>query len=286
MIPLLRRPFLNAALFGLAVLLLGASASRADYLVGDFEDLYPGPDSYQDNFRPDGRFQTGEFVLSNHYDEEWGSWSGFAVSSRLDNTYEETDLSFIHQYGAYAPAIGGLTGSGGSATYAVAYVSDFGDDRTFINRPDGADWVSIDVTNTTYAAQSILEGDGFARAFEPGDWFRLDILGYSDLGGNGSLLDTISFYLADYRGESLQFVSDWTTVDLGDLAGARSLAFELFSTDIGDWGMNTPASFAIDNLVAFREDPTSPAVPEPSSLLLAGLGLGGLAFYQRRSRRA
>lgn len=292
-IPVLRRPLRAAALVGLAALLLSAPASRAEYLHGNFEDQYPGPDSYRNDFGPAGQFQTGEFTLSNHYEiQEFGDfqyefWHGFAVSSRVDNTYEPTDPSFIHQFGAYAPARGGLTGSGGSATYATAFVSNFGDDKTFINRPENADWVSIDVANTTYAAQSILLGDGFARAFEPGDWFRLDILGYSDLGGAGSLIDTISFYLADYRGDTLQLISDWTRVDLGNLAGARSLAFELFSSDVDEWGMNTPASFAIDNLIAFREgpDPSIPAVPEPSSLLLAGLGLGGLAFYQRRSRR-
>lgn len=278
--PSRRRPFLAPALVALAVSLLGANPGRAEFLVGTFEDQNPGTDSFRNDFRPEESFQTGEFTLNNDYNATYGSWSGFAVSSRLDNNFG--GLSYHHLYGAYAPAVNDLTGSDGSATYAVAYQSALS--TTYINLPDKASAVSIDLTNTTYAAQSIVEGDSFARAFVKGDYFLLKILGYSGLNGTGGLLDTVEYYLADFRGDSLLLTGDWTTVDLSTLAEARSLVFEFESTDVGQYGMNTPATVAIDNLVAFRQGPTPPAVPEPSSVLLLGLGLGGLVLHHRRRR--
>ena len=37
-------------------------------------------------------------------------------------------------------------------------------------------------------------------------------------------------------------------MDLGSLGRVDSLMFALESTDVGEWGMNTPAFFCIDNL--------------------------------------
>ncbi len=276
LLPPRRRPFLAPALVAAATF-LQAPTARADLVTGTFEDQYPGPDTFKNDFRPTDSFTTAGFTLNNSYNATYDSWSGFAVSSRLDNTFG--GLDYTHQYGAYAPARSGLTGAGGSATYAVAYNGTTGD--ALINLPAGADPDSIDLTNTTYVAQSITSGDGFARAFHQGDYLRLDILGYSGPDATGTLLGIVPFDLANYPdtpGSSLQLIHDWTTVDLTSLAGSRSLAFSLTSTDVGDFGMNTPAFFALDNLVAFR------TTPEPSALLLLALGLAGLAIRDRRSR--
>ena len=56
------------------------------------------------------------------------------------------------------------------------------------------------MTNTTYVAQSITEGDQFARAFHQGDYFKLDILGYSGPNGAGTEVGDVPFYLADIAG--------------------------------------------------------------------------------------
>lgn len=168
--------------------------------------------------------------------------------------------------------------AGGSATYGVAYNFSQGD--AIINLPSGVNPYSIDITNTTYTAQSITQGDQFARAFHQGDYFRLDILGFSGLNGTGTQVGDVPFFLADYRGSTLQLVSNWTTVSLITLSGAESLAFTLTSTDNGPYGMNTPAFFAVDNIVGIT------VVPEPSSVVLCVIGVGsaGLCYLRRRMR--
>ena len=89
----------------------------------------------------------------------------------------------------------------------------------------------------------------------------------------------MDFYLADFRfaDNALDYVVDsWTWVDLSSLGVVSSLSFSLASSDVGQFGMNTPAYFAMDNLAVA-------AVPEPSqaAMLLGGLALVGLAVRRR-----
>jgi hypothetical protein len=155
----------------------------------------------------------------------------------------------MNQYSAYNLPNGG---GDGSANYGVAFNFQLGD--AYVLLPDGTMPASVRVTNTTYAALSMRDGDMFAKQFggpdgtDP-DFFVLTVHG---LDANGVATGSVEFFLADYRFQdpNLNYiVSSWTTVDLTPLGNASSLAFELTSSDIGPFGMNTPAYFAIDNLV-------------------------------------
>ena len=66
-----------------------------------------------------------------------------------------------------------------------------------------------------------------------------------------NVTDTVIFYLADYRFTDSQndyIVNTWETVDLTALGAVQFLEFTLESSDEGQWGINTPAYFALDNL--------------------------------------
>ncbi len=264
-----------ALLVGAALGLHPDGVARGDFDIGTFEDQYPGPNPFKNDFSPANTFTTDGFTLNNNFDSTSDSWFGFSVSSKVDNEFGGSDFS--HQYGAYAPLGANGTGAGGSATYGVAYNLSQG--GAVINLPSGTSPLSLEVTNTTYTAQSITLGDPFARAFHQGDSFRLDILGYSGANGTGTQVGDVPFYLAGQRGSTLQLVNNWTTVSLSPLAGSKSLAFTLTSTDVGAFGMNTPAYFAVDNLIA-----QTTAVPEPSSWLLCLTGIGIVGLVSRRLR--
>jgi Domain of unknown function (DUF4465) len=272
-----RAVLFSTLLVGAVIGLHPGGVARGDFVIGTFEDQSPGPNIFKNDFSPANTFTTGGFTLSNNFIST-SDWFGFSVSSKVDNTFSGDDLT--HQYGAYAPLGANGTGAGGSATYGVAYNFSRGD--AVINLPSGTSPVSMDVTNTTYTAQSITQGDSFARAFHQGDSFRLDILGYSGANGTGTQVGDIPFYLADYQGSSLQLVSNWTTVSLSPLAGAMSLEFSLTSLDVGQFGLNTPAYFAADNLIA-----QTTTIPEPSSWLLCliGCGVSLLASRLKKGRR-
>lgn len=288
--------------WGLAIMLSGLTSVPAETV--DFEDehlnldlgsYWNGPDPngeevtgpYGGTIR-EGSFESGGVEFINRYNETFESWSGFAYSNTTDNT----TAGFTNQYSAY-------TGSGygsGDDNYGVA----FGYDDTlgsnapndvselevlpYFELPDGATIESAYVTNTTYAALSMLNGDSFAKQFggptgDDSDWFKLTVFG-SDANSK-PLSDTVDFYLADYRFEdnSEDYIVDkWTNVDLSDLAGAERLYFNTSSSDVGDFGMNTPGYFAIDNI-------TYQPVPEPSTLVLLTLGCLAAALVSVRARR-
>jgi hypothetical protein len=237
----------------------------------DFEDLPLAPESYYNGSDGAGGFTSNGAFFNNTFTDFGGgfsAWSGWSYSNRTDNTTP----GFGNQYSAITAA-----GAGGSSNYAVGFASAAGE--ATIDLPASMFPQSMLVTNTTYAYLSMLHGDQFAKQFggptgDDPDYLLLTITG---LDGGGKTTGAVEVYLADYRFEdsALDILVDWwTEVDLSALSGARRLSFGLESTDVGQFGMNTPAYFAVDNLRL---------VPEPTALVL--LALGALAACRRRVRR-
>lgn len=252
----------------LTVFLLLAAAHSSTASTVDFEDLSLAPSSFYNGADNAGGFTSTGVHFSNSF-TDWGggftSWSGFAYS----NTTDTTTPGFINQYSAFT---GG--GAGGSANYSVAFGA------AVITLPAPTLIQSVQFTNTTYAALSMLNGDAFAKKFggatgDDLDFFLLKILGFD---AADSPTGSVDFYLADYRfNDNAQdyVVNAWTSVDLSSLGDAvKTLQFELFSSDVGGFGINTPTYFALDNLVT----------PEPTSLVLMGI-MGGLMLMRRKRQR-
>lgn len=263
------------------LVLLGTTAPLAALTI-DFSDVdlstppaqsYAGPGGgvFYNGSDGAGGFTSGGASFVNHYNSGWGSWSGWAYSTAADSTTG----GFTNQYSAYPGA------RSPGAAYGVAYVSSY-DGATTIELPVGGDTpLSLTLANTTYAYDSMLNGDGFAKKFggatgDDADWFLLTITGRDAFGAS---LGEVDVYLADYRfvDNDLDYIlTGWTDVDLSGLgSGVRMLEFTLSSSDTGAYGMNTPAYFALAGITA---------VPEPASfaVLLGGLSL---AFACNRRRR-
>jgi hypothetical protein len=220
------------------------------------------------------QFVSGGATFNNYYNTTFGSWAGWSVS----RVHDVTTQGFGNQYAAYSVP----TGSGDdSPTFAVGYVDSFNAVTPTIQLPANTRPQTVRITNATYPALIMLNGDpnNFARQFDVAhqDFFKLTIQGRDALGG---LTGSIDFYLADYRvpGSVSQpyVISQWTTVNLAPLGNAASLSFTLDSTDTGSFGINTPTYFALDNL-------SLTPVPEPGTLALAGLAAVGLVRRCRQS---
>ena len=223
---------LLAAIAGLA------GTSRGDTIV-DFQDpgLSLAPNSYWNGSDGSGGFNSRGASFNNSYTPY--SWSGFSYSNVNDTDTSSSDPS--HQYAAVTG-----TGVGGSGTYAVgsgcsSCISVFGGVLPQITIPADMKVDSAMFTNDTYTAASMLHGDQFAKQFGHDDWLKLTITGEC---APNHVLGSVQFFLA----ENGSIVNTWQSVDLSSLAGARTLTFDLTSSDNSYGMMNTPAYFAMDDL--------------------------------------
>lgn len=234
---------LFGACVAIVVALLAPPRAVADLITLD--DIKLKPESFYNGSDGSGGFLSGGAFFNNDYDQQFQFWKGWSISNQ---TNVKTP-GFASQYSAFAlPAGGGAE----SANYAVAFNFNLGD--AYLILPEETRPASVKITNTTYAALSMLLGDMFAKRFggESGtdpDWFKLTIRGYDE---KYQPTGSVDFYLADFRFDdsTLDYVvAEWNTVDLTPLGEARLLLFELSSSDNGPFGMNTPAYFALDSLL-------------------------------------
>lgn len=208
----------------------------------------PKADTFYVNYSSPG--QDVGFTVGAHfqcvYDTAWGGlWStGFSYSNMTDSVTS----GYTNMYSAKT-----AKGYNGSDKYAV-YWQGYGSGSKIIIPGFSAVKMAkgFYITNSTYAYNSMRDGDFVGKKFggttgnDP-DWFKLQVRGYY----NGQLkADSVDFYLADFRSANNAgdyIVNDWRWVDLSPLGNVDSLSFMLTSSDVGQFGMNTPAYFCMDN---------------------------------------
>jgi hypothetical protein len=223
------------------------------------ENLELEAESFYNGADGEGSFNSGGFTfLNSFFPSPWGDyWSGFAASNVTDNQ----TAGWTNQYSA-------ISGKGalGTSAYAVSYGnSEIQFSKTTVS--------GLYITNATYTYFSMLNGDDYSKKFggEDGfdpDWFKVSVAGISETGDTTGI---INYFLADFTGENNYIVNDWRWLDLSSLGEITKLRFSLSSSDVGAWGMNTPAYFCIDQLnhqdlapvivnpVATVEEPTYPS---------------------------
>ena len=225
----------------LVVLLAATGVSLGN--IADFEDLDLAPESYWNGSGGSGGFTSGGAYFSNTYSADWGSWDGFSYSNATDTVTE----GLAAQYNAITGQ-----GQGGSANYAIGYVGWVSPPTMTLSTPGVVD--GLYVTNCSYVYYTLLKGGAFSKKFggstgDDPDFFLLTITGKD---ADGNVTGEVDFYLADYRsddGAGDYIIDTWQYVDLSSLGVVESLEFALSSSDVGDWGMNTPGYFAVDTIV-------------------------------------
>ncbi|MBP5499645.1 MAG: DUF4465 domain-containing protein [Bacteroidales bacterium] len=213
--------------------------------VADFEDLGLSAESYWNGADGSGSFTSGDYTFVNNF-TDWGeygtSWDGFAYSTMTATTYTTLDDQYNCCVGH---------GANDSKTFGVFFYNSYANITPTISRKDGASF-KLDacyVTNSAYAYTSMKEGDDYAKKFGDDDWFLITATGYLD----GVKVGTAEYYLA----QNGKISDSWEIFDLSQIGTVDYVEFTLSSSDNGEWGMNTPAYFCLDN---FNEPLTIDAV--------------------------
>jgi hypothetical protein len=232
--------------------LFTALTLNAQQTIG-FENVILSPETFNNGATGSGGFIEKGVVFSNEFSGGFATgFSGFSVSNKTDIT----TVGSVNQYSAF-------TGGGyNSSNYGIFYP-----DGTISFAGQGVDVDSFKITNTTYAALSMRDGDQFAKKFgsvnnangnpdgtNGNDYFRIWIIAQRE---NGSKIDSTVFYLADFRfSDNSQdyIVNTWENVDLTFIKETvYELSFKFESSDNSVYSgvvyANTPTYFAIDDLV-------------------------------------
>lgn len=178
------------------------------------------------------------FELSHSF-SDYGLGYGFSYCNlKNDSTPGYLNLSAITAKGKYG------------ASYFIAYAGSeaFGlPTEIYFTGNNSYKVKGMYVTNSTYAYLALKDrndGNGpspFVKQWTEDDLFLLTITGINE---SNDTTGVVTFKLA----EGLNIVNEWEYVDLSRLGRVSKITFSLSSTDNGQFGMNTPAYFAIDAL--------------------------------------
>ena len=211
-----------------------------------------------------GQVLNGKNSLKNYESEfasfqfDWdtsygGYWAKNWAASRVIYNKEETSDFAKHLYaakpgyGCQSPDYDFASHSGSKNVFLVGQNNS---GFRLMTPIDGSlQVVQLRISNSTYAYNSMKFGDFVGKKFSAADKdsFVLIITGFS----NEVKKFSKRVYLADYRfaDTNKNFMLDtWQVVKFNQNETADSLSFTLVSSDNGQFGMNTPAFFVMDNV--------------------------------------
>jgi len=248
----------------LIIALMGASAVSGQFITEGFETMPMDSGTVLNGSRgerdillhPKGPFASHMPVL---WDTSFGGYwaAGWAVSRKLDGSGGASDFA-KHLYCA-KPVHGSekkMAGKYDGKAFAIGMNGSF-----FISEAGPSSGIlGFKIANTTFAYNSMKSGDAFAKKFggvsgNDADSFVLKISAFH----KGQFLFSKRVILADFRfaNNAKDYILDsWAIVDLSmpqnEVGPRDSFFFELMSSDNGQFGMNTPGFFAIDEVIAAR----------------------------------
>ena len=213
---------------------------------------------------------TNNTWLHNILSEGYGSWCYWSGGHSISN-YNTGDIAdyggFNTQLTVYKKGVSGLSRTGGghngSNNFAVHYGyadnSGYGlgaDALPALTFADGAERV-IDhmyVTNTTYALNCYIDGNGLTAKIGPDDWVKLVATGYDT---KGAKTGETGIYLCNGPDN---IIMDWTKWDLSGLGKVAKVTFNVTGSSDNGYGFSQPAYFAYDD-VAVRFEKAGADIP-------------------------
>ncbi len=240
--------------------------------------------SWTETFNDDiTSFESQVFTFSKNSWSEYDTWWGFTASNSANNEQPENFVAMqwsnmaaggiaLDENGAVKLNENGSPVVDAAVPYVVGYTG-FGGHSTNIIFAEGKSYEpqGVYINLTTYPYYCLEFGLSGTRLFSNGDKFTLTIYGVAADESEKS----IDVDLCTYTNGDMTINRGWKYVDLTSLGAVNELYFTMDGTDTGDWGLNTPAYFALDKLSA------KPAAEEAVAAPAAARGSLG---YDRTSK--
>lgn len=228
-----------------------------DATVATFEDLTLEPESHwagpADNaeevsgaYGPEwvGTFKSGSYEFVNSVNPAWGSWMGCSYSNTTATTFESYDKDQWNSAAGH--------GAEGSANYGVLYGNSLPNTPMEIIKvldgdAEGRIIAGMNITNSAWVVECVKNGNGAAKKFAQGSWFKVIFTGTKADKSTAS----VDYYLADYRSENESewtCLTDWDWIDLSSLGKVVSLSISFDGTDKSYGYLNTSTYVCIDNV--------------------------------------
>lgn len=230
----MKKSFLFVAALALTFAACQKQGEVEDKFVASFEEAAISPSASESVFQYS--VDTTVFLSSGNFTlQQSVAYGGSYVSGAVVSNITTTDFK---DYTDANKSVAG--GAFAGKNYIVWYEDGF--TGNVIKLKTAAVVPGMYVCNNVYAYNSMKNGDDFAGApFGAEDYFTLTVTGSL----NGVAVNTkVDFDLA--RGTDI--VTAWTYVDLSKLGKVDQLTFTMSGSRTGDYGLNTPTYFCIDNL--------------------------------------
>lgn len=203
---------------------------------------------------------------------------GLALSNYHDMT-EATYLNQLSVYSNYSPSGDNFVVANGSSAVtnpgnakysdyegcAHVYLTDASGYSVKNNILSGEDeegfFKSLYINNTTYTYLTMKEGNDYCAPLNEKNegWFKVQFIAFEDDDANQKPVGYTEMYLANFKKDQadgyIGIIDEWTKVDLSMLPEASILVINFVGSDMGDYGLNTPAYCALDSFeIAVEKD--------------------------------
>ncbi len=231
----MKKSFFFVAALALTFVACEPKGDVADSFIATFEEAAISPDSTNSEFIM--KQDTSVFLKSGNFlVQQTVAYAGSYVTGAVVSNH--TDTTFVDNNDAWKSV---ARGAHAGRNYVVWYHNAWAPESIRLEK--AAAVPGMYVCNSVYTYSSITKGDTYAGGpFEDNDWLLLTIKGTKGNEAKGS----VEFYLA--RGKNV--VTEWTYVDLSSLGEVDAITFDMTGSRSGDYGLNTPSYFCIDDLGA------------------------------------
>ena len=186
-------------------------------------------------------FENEVFEFEYFYNEEYAYWGGFALSNVKDT--DPANGLFANQYAVFNDS------AASGENFLIYYYDSFNEPCDIVlKKPVHLSNVKLNLTTYTYASITNEAINDFARAFTDGDYLKVV---FTAMKGN-EITGVDECYVVDFRDGKRIMATDWTEYSLVNLGRDYDhVRVTIETTDIGEWGANTPLYIALDDLVYF-----------------------------------